>query len=78
MTCVTYFSHLSAQAQNADPGASGGYVSIINPVPPVPVQEGGHDMASLIAIATGVALVFAAISVPYRDSWYGRWSRSDR
>ena len=78
MICVTYFGHLSAHAQNADTGASGGYVSIINPVPPVPIQEGGHDMASLIAIATGVALVFAAISVPYQDSWYGRWSRSDR
>ena len=35
-------------------------------------------MASLIAIALGVPLVVAAISVPYRDSWYGRWSRSDR
>jgi hypothetical protein len=69
---------MSAQAQNADAGARRGYVSIINPVPPVPLQEGGHNMASLIAIAAGVALVFAAISVPYRDSWYGRWSRSDR
>ena len=35
-------------------------------------------MASLIAIALGVTLVVTAISVPYRDSWYGRWSRSDR
>lgn len=78
MTCVTCFGQLSAQAHNADAGARGGYVSIINAVPPVPSQEGGHDMASLIAIATGVALVFAAISAPYQDSWYGRWSRSDR
>ena len=78
MRYVTYFRRLSAPAQIVDGGACGDYVSIINPVPPVPVQEGGHDMASLIAIATGVALVFAAISVPYRDSWYGRWSRSDR
>lgn len=78
MTYVTFFRLLSAQAQNAAAGACGGYVSIINPVPPVPFQEGGHDMASLIAIAAGVALVFAAISVPYQDSWYGRWSRSDR
>jgi hypothetical protein len=42
------------------------------------LQEGGQNMASLIAIALGVTLVVAAISVPYRDSWYGRWSRSDR
>jgi hypothetical protein len=78
VTCVICFGRLSAQAQNADAGACGGYVSIIYTVPPVPRQEGDHDMASLIAIATGVALVFAAISVPYQDSWYGRWSRSDR
>lgn len=32
-------------------------------------------MASLIAIATGVALVFAAIATPYRGSWYSRWTR---
>lgn len=30
-------------------------------------------MASLIAIGLGVALVVAAISTPYRDSWYARW-----
>jgi hypothetical protein len=35
-------------------------------------------MASLIAISAGVLLVAAAITVPYQDSWYGRWSRSDR
>lgn len=35
-------------------------------------------MASMIAIGLGVALVAAAIATPYRDSWYGRWSRSDR
>ena len=35
-------------------------------------------MASLIAISAGVALVVAAITVPYQDSWYGRWSRSER
>lgn len=35
-------------------------------------------MASLIAITAGVVLVVAAISVPYQDSWYGRWSRSER
>jgi hypothetical protein len=34
-------------------------------------------MASLIAIAAGVVLVVAAISMPYQDSWYGRWSRSE-
>jgi hypothetical protein len=35
-------------------------------------------MASLIAIGIGVALVVGALVTPYRDSWYGRWSRSDR
>lgn len=34
-------------------------------------------MASLIAVAAGVALVFAAMSAPHGDSWYGRWSRSE-
>lgn len=34
-------------------------------------------MASLIAIGLGVALVVGAIATPYRDSWYGRWSRSE-
>ncbi len=35
-------------------------------------------MASLVAIGLGVALVTAAICTPYRDSWYGRWSGSQR
>lgn len=35
-------------------------------------------MASLITLAVGVTLVVAAISAPYQDSWYGRWSGSDR
>ena len=35
-------------------------------------------MASFIAIAIGVVLVVAAICTPYQDSWYGRWSRSER
>ncbi len=32
-------------------------------------------MASLIAIGLGVALVVAAITTPYRGSWYARWGR---
>lgn len=35
-------------------------------------------MASIIAISAGVVLVVAAITVPYQDSWYGRWSQSER
>ncbi len=81
MTCVTCFGRLSAQAQNADAGACGGYVSIIYTVPPgTSTEKGDHDMASLIAIATGVALVFARHlrSVPGLLVVRPARSRSDR
>ena len=42
-----------------------------------PIGKEAIAMASLIAIGLGVALVVSAITTPYRDSWYGRWSRSE-
>lgn len=69
---------VSAPAHNTDIGVGSRYIAIINPVPPVLHQEGGLHMASLITLAVGVTLVVAAISAPYQDSWYGRWSGSDR
>uniref|UniRef100_UPI002597EAFE 3-hydroxyacyl-CoA dehydrogenase NAD-binding domain-containing protein n=1 Tax=uncultured Salipiger sp. TaxID=499810 RepID=UPI002597EAFE len=39
-------------------------------------REISAAISAVLLLAAGVALVFAAISVPYQDSWYGRWSRS--
>ena len=35
-------------------------------------------MVSLIAIGIGIAVVAGVLGTPYRESWYGRWSRSER
>lgn len=69
VTWITEIAAMSARAQKADTGCCEKYIS---------ARRKEWTMVSLIAIGIGVALVFGALATPYQDSWYGRWSRSER